>query len=65
MGSKQADTRLISTRSALIMALALLVAIGAALLTYLSEHSMPAAALASGGSWAAAVVFFNAIIDRD
>lgn len=64
MSSKQADTKLISTRSALIMTLALFVAIGAGLLTYLSDRSVPAAVLAAGGAWAAAVVFFNAIIDK-
>jgi heme A synthase len=65
MSSKQADTKPISTRSAVIMALALLVAIGAGLLTYLSERSLPASVLTAGGAWAAAVVFFNTIIDKD
>ncbi|MFG1913061.1 hypothetical protein [Kribbella sp. NPDC048928] len=65
MSSKQADTKLISTRSALIMALALIAAIGAGLLTYLSNHSLPGAVLTGGGAWAAAVIFFNTIIGKD
>lgn len=65
MSSKRTTTGLISTRAALILALSLIVAIGAATLTYLSEPSAPAAALAASGAWAAAVVFFNAIVDRD
>ena len=65
MSSKQADTKLISTRSALIMALALLAAVGSGVLTYLADHSVPAAIMTGGGAWAASVVFFNAIIGKD
>ncbi|MEV0288911.1 hypothetical protein AB0H36_32735 [Kribbella sp. NPDC050820] len=65
MGSKQAGSRLIPVRSAVIMTLALLVAVGAGVLTYLQEPALPTAVLVGAGAWAGAVTFFNALIDRD
>jgi hypothetical protein len=64
MASKRTDTKLLSIRTAVILALALLVAIGAGILTYLQDRALASAALVAAAAWAASVTFFNALIDK-
>lgn len=63
MSPKPADKKLLPVRTAVILAFALLVAIGAGTLTYLQAKSLPSAVLAACAAWAAAVVLFNTLID--
>jgi len=54
---------LFTVRTALILFLATTTGVAAALLSYLGDKSAPTSGLVGGGAFAAAVVFFNAIID--
>ncbi|MER6610092.1 hypothetical protein ABT282_30335 [Streptomyces sp. NPDC000927] len=53
---------LLAPRSAMVLLLGVLIGVAAGVLTYLSEHSLPAAALAAGAGFGAGVLFFQAII---
>jgi hypothetical protein len=54
---------LLGLRSAIVLLLGILTGIGAGVLTYLTQHSLPAAALAAGAGFGAGVLFFHTIID--
>lgn len=54
---------LLGLRSATVLLLGALTGIGAGVLTYLAQHSLPAAALATGAGFGAGVLFFHTIID--
>jgi hypothetical protein len=61
---QQPGTRpLLGLRSAIVLLLGVLTGIGAGVLTYLAQHSLPAAALAAGAGFGAGVLFFHNIID--
>ncbi|MFF8939252.1 hypothetical protein ACF08O_31970 [Streptomyces paradoxus] len=53
---------LLGLRSAIVLLLGVLTSIGTGVLTYLTQHSLPAAALAAGASFGAGVLFFHTII---
>jgi zinc transporter ZupT len=53
---------LLGLRSTLVLLLGVLTAIGAGVLTYLAQRSLPAATLAAGAGFGAGVMFFHAII---
>ncbi|MEU4310905.1 hypothetical protein [Streptomyces rochei] len=53
---------LLALRSAIVLLLGVLTGIGAGVLTYLAQHSLPAAALAAGAGFGAGVMFFHTII---
>jgi hypothetical protein len=52
---------LLGLRSAIVLLLGV-TGIGAGVLTYLGQHSLPAAALAAGAGFGAGVMFFHTII---
>ncbi|MGW2703853.1 hypothetical protein [Streptomyces sp. NPDC001340] len=54
---------LLTLRSALVLALSLLVAVAAAGLTYWSTRSLPQALIAAGIAAGGALVLFNTIIE--
>lgn len=56
------DPALLSVRSALVLALAVLAAILTGGLTYWQQPSWPGAFLAAGVAFAGAVLFFNQLI---
>ncbi|MFE1391140.1 hypothetical protein ACFW5M_34025 [Streptomyces albogriseolus] len=56
------DRPLLGLRSTLVLLLGVLTGTGAGLLTYLAQHSLPAAALAAGAGFGAGVMFFHTII---
>ncbi|WP_316745451.1 hypothetical protein [Streptomyces sp. MK7] len=53
---------LLGLRSTLVLLLGVLTGIGAGVLTYLAQRSLPAAVLAAGAGFGAGVMFFHAII---
>lgn len=53
---------LLGLRSAIVLLLGVLTGVGAGVLTYLAQRSLPAAALAAGAGFGAGVLFFHAII---
>ncbi|MFD6028542.1 hypothetical protein [Streptomyces griseoluteus] len=53
---------LLGLRSTMVLLLGVLTGVAAGALTYLSERSLPTAALAAGAGFGAAVLFFQAII---
>ncbi|MGW2779375.1 hypothetical protein ACWC4C_44045 [Streptomyces olivaceoviridis] len=53
---------LLGLRSALVLLLGVLTGVAAGALTYLSEHSLSAAALAAGAGFGAGVLFFQTVI---
>ena len=55
---------LLSVRSAVVLALALLVGLCACWLAYLTNHSPPADALVGGGAFGGAVMLFHTVIAR-
>lgn len=55
---------LLSVRSACVLMLALVVAIIAGVLSYLSAHDLPAATLTAGGAGAGAVLLFHTLLGR-
>ncbi|MEW2611109.1 hypothetical protein AB0937_13025 [Streptomyces sp. NPDC047880] len=62
--TQQPGTRqVLGLRNAIILLLGVLTDIGAGVLTYLAQHSLPAAALAAGAGFGAGVLFFHTIID--
>jgi hypothetical protein len=62
-GPDQPHRGLLSVRSAFVLTRALLVAIGAGGLLYAAHHSVALAVLGAGGAFAAAVTFFNVVIE--
>jgi hypothetical protein len=54
---------LLSQRSAFVLTLALLVAIGAGVLLYAAHHSIPLAVLGAGGAFGVALPLFNSMIE--
>ncbi|MGW2651706.1 hypothetical protein ACWC2T_44285 [Streptomyces sp. NPDC001393] len=53
---------LLGVRSAIVLLLGVLTAVGAGVLTYLAQRSLPASGLAAGAGFAAGVLFFHTII---
>lgn len=53
---------LLGLRSAIVLLFGAMTGIGAGLLTYLSQRSVPAALLAAGAGFGAGVLFFHTII---
>ncbi|MFJ9565962.1 hypothetical protein ACIRQQ_38715 [Streptomyces fuscichromogenes] len=53
---------LLGLRSAIVLVFGVLTGIGAGLLTYLAQRSVPAALLAAGAGFGAGVLFFHTII---
>ncbi|MEO3843207.1 hypothetical protein [Streptomyces sp. B22F1] len=53
---------LLGVRSAIVLLLGVLTAVGAGVLTYLAQRSLPAAGLAAGAGFGAGVLFFQTII---
>jgi drug/metabolite transporter (DMT)-like permease len=53
---------LLGLRSAIVLLLGVLTGIGAGVLTYLAQRSLPAAVLAVGAAFGAGVLFFHTII---
>ncbi|MCX4539012.1 hypothetical protein [Streptomyces sp. NBC_01669] len=53
---------LLGLRSTIVLLLGVLTGIGAGVLTYLNQRSLPAAALAAGAGFGAGVLFFHTII---
>jgi hypothetical protein len=64
-GDKHRKRRLLSVRTALILALAILTALAAAGLLYLSHRAAPEIALSAAATLAAALVFYDRVIDRE
>jgi hypothetical protein len=54
---------LLGLRSAIVLLLGALTGVGAGVLTYLTQRSLPAAALTAGAGFGAGVLFFHTIID--
>ena len=63
MSPSQQPGPLFTIRTALILFLAFTTGAVAALLSFLADRSAPTSGLVGGGAFAAAVVFFNAIIE--
>lgn len=53
---------LLGLRSAIVLLFGVLTGVGAGVLTYFAQGSLPAAALAAGAGCGAGVMFFHAII---
>lgn len=60
----QSPGPLLSVRSAFVLMLALVVAITAGALSYLSAHDLPATILGAGGAGAGATVLFHSLLAR-
>jgi len=60
----QSPGPLLSVRSAFVLMLALVVAIVAGVLSYLSGHDLPAAILVAGGAGAGAVLLVHTLLAR-
>jgi hypothetical protein len=60
----QSPGPLLSLRSAFVLMLALVVAILAGVLSYLSAHDLPAAVLVAGGASAGAMLLFHTLLAR-
>lgn len=63
MRRKPASPKLLTVRAALILAISLLAALGAGLLTYWRDSALPTSMLTACGVWAAAVIFLNELIE--
>jgi membrane protein YdbS with pleckstrin-like domain len=64
-GDKRRTRRLLSIRTALILALAILTALAAAGFLYLSHRSVPQIALSAAATFAAAILFYDRVIDNE
>jgi hypothetical protein len=53
---------LLGLRSAVVLLFGILTGLGAGVLTYLEQHSLPGAVLTAGAGWAAGVLFFQTVI---
>ena len=60
----QSPGPLLSVRSAFVLMLALIIAIVAGVLSYLSAHDLPAAILVAGSAGAGATVLFHTLLAR-
>jgi hypothetical protein len=60
----QSPGPLLSLRSAFVLMLALVVAIIAGVLSYLSAHDLPAAVLVASGASAGAMLLFHTLLAR-
>lgn len=60
----QSPGPLLSVRSAFVLMFALVVAIAAGVLSYLSAHDLPAAILVAGGAGAGATLLFHTLLAR-
>lgn len=60
----QSPGPLLSVRSAFVLMLALVVAIIAGVLSYLSAHDLPAAILVTGNAGAGAMLLFHTLLTR-